>query len=374
VPFEPRAGVGAVVDIGTTTLVAQQVDLSTGEVLQVVTALNNQARHGADLMSRVEFELRNPDLLRELITAQVGEMLRGMGPLKEVLAVGNTVMHHLYCGLDVRPLAAVPFRSENLGLQQAGRVTFLPCSGGFVGSDLLAGLVATGLLESEERGALLDLGTNGEIAVGNRDGIVCASTAAGPAFEGGKIRQGMRAGHGAIDRVERHEEGVRCHVIGGEQARGLCGSGLVDAVAAALELGWIGRGGRLANGLASLELTEAVALVQSDVRELQLAKGAIAAGLRLLMGERTIRPDRVFLAGAFGNYIRAESARRIGLLPEWATAPVAAGNTALRGARMLLLAPSRREAILQRMATIVRHVELASNELFQETFVESMGF
>jgi len=220
---------------------------------------------------------------------------------------------------------------------------------------------------------LLDLGTNGEIAVGHHAGIVCASTAAGPAFEGGRIGQGMRAGHGAIDRVDACDGRLDCHVIGGGRARGLCGSGVVDAVTAALELGWVGASGRLTGGRTAIALESGVALTQADVRELQLAKGAVAAGLRLLLGDRFLPTDRVFLAGAFGNYVRAESARRIGLLPAWATAPVAAGNTALRGARILLLAPSRRQAILEHALAQVRHVELASDPRFEDAFVEAMA-
>ncbi len=378
VPFEPRPGIGAVVDVGTTTLVVQQVDLASGEVIRVVTALNNQRRHGADVMARIEYELRHPGALREIIHAQVRGMVADMGPLVEIVLVGNTCMHHLFCGLSVEPLASLPFRSPHLGAQPlppavlGAEAVFLPCVGGFVGSDLLAGLVAIGLLNSPEPGALLDLGTNGEIAVGNCDGITCASTAAGPAFEGGRINQGMRAGHGAIDQVTLRDGALECHVIGGGAARGLCGSGLVDAVAAALELGWIAPSGRLTNGPRDIDLAAGVRLTQSDIRELQLAKGAVAAGLRLLSGRRPIPGERVFLAGAFGNYIRAESARRINLLPPWATAPVAAGNTALRGARMLLLAPSGRAAILERCRAAVRHVELASDPLFQDAFVECM--
>jgi len=377
VPFEPRRGVGAVVDVGTTTLVAQRVDLESGEVTQVVTALNDQARHGADVMTRIGHDLQHPGQLGAMIRAQVHGMLAPMGDLEEILLVGNTCMHHLFCNLSVESLAAVPFRSPHLGAQSlpetvlGGPAVFLPCPGGFVGSDLLAGLVATGLLDSAELGALLDLGTNGEIAVGNRDGVVCASTAAGPAFEGGRIRRGIRATHGAIDRVECRDGRLHCHVIGGVSARGLCGSGLVDTVAAALDLAWIHPGGRLENGRTDIDLGADVRLTQRDIRELQLAKGAVAAGLHLLLNDRPLRADRVFLAGAFGNYIRAESARRIGLLPAWVTTPIAAGNTALRGARMLLLAPSRRAAILERLAS-VRHVELASDPRFQDLFVEFM--
>jgi len=380
VPFEPRPGIGAVVDVGTTTLVAQQVALVSGEVSKVVTALNEQGRYGADLMTRIEYERRHPGALKEIIRAQVRAMVTDMGALEEILLVGNTCMHHLFCGLSVEPLAAVPFRSPHLGAHSlppavlGAPALFLPCAGGFVGSDLLAGLVATGLLDSSEPGALLDLGTNGEIAVGNCDGITCVSTAAGPAFEGGRINQGMRAQHGAIDRVTVRDGRLACHVIGGGAARGLCGSGLVDAVAAALELGWVAPGGRLTNTPTEIRLAAEVRVTQSDIRELQLAKGAVAAGLHVLSKDRPIAGNRVFLAGAFGNYIRAESARRVGLLPTWATAPVAAGNTALRGARMLLLAPSSRAAMLRQFAAKVRHVELAVDPRFQEMFVASMQF
>jgi uncharacterized 2Fe-2S/4Fe-4S cluster protein (DUF4445 family) len=388
-PFEPGEGFGAVVDIGTTTLVAQLVDLTDGSVSGVETALNPQARFGADLMSRIHHDLAEPGTLTTLIREAVGSMLRrlaGQEPLREVLLVGNTAMHHLFCGLDVEPLAAVPFRSSALGagVLKAGELgwdlrlerpaCFLPCIGGFVGSDLLAGLVATGLHESSETGALLDLGTNGEIAVGSREGVRCASTAAGPAFEGGRIGQGMRAGDGAIDRVSIVGGALVPSVIGGGIARGLCGSGLVDAAACALELGWIAPSGRLTGGRKAIVLGGPVALSQADVRELQLAKGAVAAGLDLLLAGRRVLPPRVFLAGAFGNYVRGRSARRIGLLPPWADEPTAAGNSALRGVRMLLLTPSRRAAILESVLARTDHVELAADPGFEDAFVDCMRF
>lgn len=388
-PFEPAEGFGAVVDIGTTTLVAQLVDRGTGSVVRVETALNPQGRFGADLMSRIRHDLAEPGTLTALIREAVGTMLARLappGPLAEVLLVGNTAMHHLFCGLDVEPLAAVPFRTPHpesrhleartlgWGLDLEQPAWFLPCIGGFVGSDLLTGLVATGLHESDEPGALLDLGTNGEIAVGDRGGIRCASTAAGPAFEGGRIGMGMRAGHGAIDRVSVVGGSLEPSVIGGGTPRGLCGSGLVDAAAAALELGWIAPGGRLTGGRKAIPLGGPVNLTQADVRELQLAKGAVAAGLDLLLAGRRLAPARVFLAGAFGNYVRGQSARRIGLLPAWADHPTSAGNSALRGARMLLLAPSRRAAILEALIAGTRHVELASDPGFQDAFVDCMRF
>jgi uncharacterized 2Fe-2S/4Fe-4S cluster protein (DUF4445 family) len=389
VPFEPAEGQGAVVDIGTTTLVAQLVDRQTGSVLAVETALNPQARFGADLMSRIRHDLCEPGTMTTLIRETVGSMLARLAcanPLEEVLLVGNTAMHHFFSGLSVELLAAVPFRSTELGgrfldggelgwsvaLRQPA--CFLPCIGGFVGSDLLAGLVATGLFESEAPGALLDLGTNGEIAVGSREGIRCASAAAGPAFEGGRIGMGMRAGSGAIDRVSIVDGRLECSVIGGALPRGLCGSGLVAAAAAALKLGWIAPNGRMIGGRKSIALAGQVSLTQADIRELQLAKGAVAAGFNLLLDHTRYNPARVFLAGAFGNYIRGESACRIGLLPAWADHCTAAGNTALRGARTLLLAGSRREQTLKTALASTQHVELAADPRFEETFVQCMAF
>ena len=312
VPFEPAEGLGAVVDIGTTTLVAQLVDRSTGSVLKLETALNPQSRFGADLMSRIRHDLAEPGTMKALIREAVGGMLERLcerRPVEETFLVGNTAMHHFFCGLSVEPLAAVPFRSPELGaryldahelgwnLKLQKPACFLPCVGGFVGSDLLAGLVATGLHEFTEPGALLDLGTNGEIAVGCRGRIRCASTAAGPAFEGGRIGCGMRAGGGAIDGVSIVNGKLVCSVIGGGPPRGLCGSGLVDATAAALELGLVAPSGRMGHGQKSINLAGPVALTQADIRELQLAKGAVAAGFALLLDGRRLTPSRLFLAG-----------------------------------------------------------------------------
>jgi uncharacterized 2Fe-2S/4Fe-4S cluster protein (DUF4445 family) len=382
-PLEPRDGFGAAIDLGTTTLVAQLVDLATGEVLAVETALNPQARHGADVMSRIQYDLRHPGELTAMIRQTLGQMLARLAAgraLEEVLIVGNTAMHHLFCALSVKPLASVPFLSPNLSARHftgwpggacfsLPSVLFLPCLGGFVGSDLLAGMVATRLHEQSAPHALFDIGTNGEIVLGSRDGILCASTAAGPAFEGGRISAGMTARAGAIDAVRIRDGGYECHVLGGHAARGICGSGLVDAAACALALGQILPSGRLAAGVKTLRLTESVSLTQGDIRELQLAKGAMAAGLKML----AVTPPRtIWLAGAFGSYIKEAAARAIGLLPQdVAIQPV--GNSALRGARMLLLAPTHRDALLARLCALTRHVELAADPAFQDTFADCMA-
>jgi uncharacterized 2Fe-2S/4Fe-4S cluster protein (DUF4445 family) len=208
-------------------------------------------------------------------------------------------MHHLFCGIDTEPLSHVPFASPNLGEQrftpaqlnwrfpESAVIRFLPCIGGFVGADILAGIVAVGLHTSDKLRALIDLGTNGEISLGNRDRILCASTAAGSAFEAGSIKMGMRASTGAISGVflngHSNGNGMECMVVGDSEPRGICGSGLVDAVAAGLNADIIAPRGRFNNGSKEFPLAGIVRLWQSDVRELQLAKAAIASGMRILL-------------------------------------------------------------------------------------------
>jgi uncharacterized 2Fe-2S/4Fe-4S cluster protein (DUF4445 family) len=409
--FVPQEGLGVAIDLGTTTIAAQLLDLTTGHVLAVRTALNAQARHGADIMSRLEFALHGGQAeLQRLVREQLGQIVRDLlaaraparcgsgragatqsapapeaAPLKRIVLVGNTVMHHLFCGIPVAPLCAYPFESPELGRQRLSAralgwelpeetvIEFLPCLGGFVGSDILAGIVATGLHESSELSALMDLGTNGEVVVGHRERILCCSTAAGPAFEGARISMGMRAATGAISAVQVEDNYLRCHVIGGGEPRGICGSGLVDAVAAGLELEWIHPSGRLANR-SELPLAGSVVLRAADVRELQLAKGAIAAGLRILAQRlgATLEDIRVLqLAGAFGNYINRASARRIGLLRLPLERIRPAGNTALLGAKRALFEDA---AAWDALARRVEHVSLNEDPNFEEIFAAEMRF
>jgi uncharacterized 2Fe-2S/4Fe-4S cluster protein (DUF4445 family) len=393
--FTPREGLGIAVDLGTTTLVAQLLELRSGQVLGVRTALNPQVAYGSDVMSRVQMGLEpaGRERLKEIIRKGIGTLVakllgaaRGAcGDLREITLAGNTVMHHLFCGIDPEPLSHYPFEPQRDGLEtfhpaELGwkvegepLIRFLPCLGGFVGSDLLAGILATRLHESDALVGLVDLGTNGEIVFGNRRRILCASTAAGPAFEGGRISMGMRAATGAITEVSLVEGRVRCHVLGQVAARGICGSGLVDAVAAGLDLGAIGATGRLANGAKTLPVCGAVALTQADIRELQLAKAAIAAGVRIVLRAAGAEPGdvrTVYLAGAFGNYVNRASARRIGLIdfPDEVLEP--AGNTALLGAKLALFTPGDFAAIRER----TEHISLAADPAFQDTYVEEMVF
>jgi uncharacterized 2Fe-2S/4Fe-4S cluster protein (DUF4445 family) len=224
---------------------------------------------------------------------------------------------------------------------------------------------------------LIDLGTNGEIVVGNGGKLLCASTAAGPAFEAGRIRMGMRAASGAVAHVAVRGGTVECSVIGDAAPRGICGSGLVDAVAVGLELGTIRPNGRLAGGAREFPLVPPVAITQADIRELQLAKGAVAAGLRLLLkrwGAAAGDLGGVHLAGAFGNYLNVASARRIGMLEVPASLIVPAGNASLRGVKMALVSPSRREAWIEGIRARTQHVALAAEAGFEDTFVGCMKF
>jgi uncharacterized 2Fe-2S/4Fe-4S cluster protein (DUF4445 family) len=371
--FTPRSGKGLAIDLGTTTLVAQLVDLETASVLGVRTALNPQARHGADVMTRVQYALQpeGRDELRQLIRDEldrmIAELTLGRKLPSQIAIVGNTAMHHLYCGFSVEPLSHAPFEP----VEMQGAYGFLPNLGGFVGSDILAGILATGVYQSEDLVALIDLGTNGEIVLGNRDLLLCASTAVGPAFEGGRISSGMRAATGAISAVEVTEGGIECRVLGNVRARGLCGSGLVDAIACGLETRAIQPNGRMPR---PFPLIDGIAVTQKDVREVQLAKGAIAGGIRVLLRRLAAKAEdvsRVYLAGAFGNYINVRSARRIGLLefPESVIQP--AGNTALAGAKRALFEEDRDfTAIRARVA----HVPLGADEQFQEEYADAMRF
>lgn len=405
----PREGYGVAIDVGTTTLAGQLLDLRTGRILAVRTALNAQARHGLDIMSRVEFAVHGGgqgELVR-LIREQVGELVAGLiedagvaaAGVGDVVLVGNTVMHHLFGGLDLTPLSMHPFTADspgllvwdakelawNVGFGGDGRgggvasgmqVSFLPVLGGFVGSDVLAGILATRMQEAESLEVLVDLGTNGEIVVGNRERLLVASTAAGPAFEGARIAQGMRAVTGAISEVTVQEGCLTCRVMGGGTARGVCGSGLVDAVAGALALGRVGRDGRLISGQA-LPLRDSVSLQQADLRELQLAKGAIAAGVQLLLrawGAGIGDVARVWLAGAFGNSINRESARRIGLLPFPADRVRSVGNTALLGAKLALVQLPVERGEYGALRGVVEHVCLNEDPDFLDAYVEAMGF
>lgn len=396
--FTPRDGFGIAIDLGTTTIAAQLLDLRTGFVLAVQTALNAQARYGADVMSRISYALTRDGqknlqaIIREQIRSIIIEVLSladvDSKNITDVMLAGNTVMHHLFCGIPVGSLSRAPFEplspdvhylsTDKLGyaLSSSTKIVFLPCIGGFIGSDILSGIISTKMFEREELTALVDLGTNGEIVLGNKERILCASTAAGPAFEGAKISMGMRAATGAISRVSIDRDHIVCHVIGNTSPRGICGSGLVDAIAVLLDMNLIQPNGRIAAKSDSVMLSSPVKITGGDIRELQLAKGAVAAGSKILLerfGASSDDIETLFVAGAFGNYIDPISAERIGLLPIASEKIRSVGNSALLGTKIVLFNDMKLEQC-NRLREKVEHVSLYADAEFQDVFVEEMRF
>jgi len=392
-PFEfvPQQGLGVAVDLGTTTLVAQMLDLRSGRILAMEKALNPQQKYGSDLISRLEAALSgsSPDLtgmIREKIGKMVDLMVAGRNErLEKIILVGNTVMQHFFCGLDIRPLSFFPFESPDLGARryltpelgwegQSRNVIFYPSIGSFVGSDILAGIMATGMHELEEYSMLIDLGTNGEIVIGNRDGLLCASTAAGPAFEGARISMGMLATTGAISSVDPVPENWKCRVIGNGHPRGICGSGLIDAVAVLLDRGIINEYGQFISGEEQVTLAGPVVLTQKDIQEFQLAKAAIATGMEILIRKLGIRADEitnVYIAGAFGSYINMDNVISTGMLGFRTGNVRKLGNAALMGAKMFLFSDL---SLTDNILEITSHVNLESEPCFQDLFVDHMRF
>jgi len=388
--FEPRSGKGVAVDLGTTTLVAQLVDLSTAKVLAVETALNPQRRWGTDLISRLESALAGNGLvLTREIRKEIGAMLTKLVgerkiSLDQIVIVGNTVMQHLFADCDIVPLSYYPFESPDLARKiftsaelgwstDCERICFYPSIGSFVGSDILAGIYATGMWKRSENSILVDLGTNGEIVVGNRDRLLCASTAAGPAFEGAKISRGMLATTGAISSVKADGTGISCRVIGNVPAAGICGSGLFDAVAVFLEKGLLGNFGEILSGDASLALTDKVQLTAEDIQEFLLAKAAIDAGISILLRKLELETEdisRIYIAGAFGTYLKLSSMTRLNMMnfPEEHFRKL--GNSALIGAKMFLFSD---EDVTDTLLSLTSHVNLESEPDFQDIFIDRIS-
>ncbi len=395
--FSPMHGFGVAIDLGTTTLAAQLVNRETGEVLAVETAINPQAKYGGDIMTRIDAASRlvKQNEMQLLIRSKINDMIidlfhssnENISRLKRIIIVGNAVMHNIFCGIDVEPMGYHPFEpvSNDLELYTPSElrwdlnedvtIEFLPGVGSFIGSDILIGVWAKNMIESDGIKVLVDLGTNGEIMVGNKDKFLAASTAAGPAFEGAGISMGMRAATGAISTVMTRNGEIIPKVLGSEKARGICGSGLVDAISAYLDDGSIKADGRFLNG-ESIMVMDPVVITQKDIRELQLAKGAIATGIRLLLKEFNAEEkdvSEVYLSGAFGNYISKRSARRIGLLNFPQKKITTAGNTALLGAKMALFNKSKINNFYE-IREKTTHLDLSMHPDFTDIFAELVNF
>lgn len=383
-------------DIGTTTVVAYLLDGTSGRLLAQASCLNPQGAFGADVISRVQYVItEHSTALRDAIVQALGQLTvqaaaeGGIRPEQIGMAsiVGNTAMHHLLLGIDPTALITPPYMPEvyeALELPSAGLlpiapdavVRVLPNIAGFVGADTVGCLTATRFDQREKLTLMIDIGTNGEMVLGSGQRRLACSTAAGPAFEGAKISCGMRGAAGAVDHVWISNGELAWHVIGDGTALGLCGSGLLDLVACLLELGIINERGRMSCGTYRLGDTDVV-LTQKDVREVQLAKGAIRAGIELMcqhLGCAVEEIDTVLLAGAFGNYLDPAAACKIGMIPpclQERIIPI--GNAAGEGAKLCAL--SRQEFDYSKnLAKSTEFLELASMRQFQDRFIGSLNF
>lgn len=383
-------------DIGTTTVVAYLMNGVTGEVLAQASCLNPQTEFGADVISRIQYVTNNHSReLQTVILTALDSLTRqtagDAGIVPELISlaavVGNTAMHHLFLDIDPKPLTTPPYMPkvfEALELPAAGLlpiapdgvVRVLPNIAGFVGADTVGCMTATRFDRVEKLTLMIDIGTNGEMVLGHRNRRIACSTAAGPAFEGAKISRGMRGAKGAIDHVWLENGEISCHVIGDVPAVGICGSGLLDLVACLLERGIIDESGYLEGKSYTVPGTD-IALTQADVREVQLAKAAIRAGIELMCSHLGVACGdirQVLLAGAFGNYLDPKSACRIGMIPpELLERIMPIGNAAGAGAR--LCAVSREEfTYSKQLAANTEFLELASKPEFQDSFVDALEF
>ncbi len=423
-PSVSGAAYGLAVDIGTTTVAAYLCDLGSGNVLDTLSATNPQAAHGEDVMSRITFAMTEPGGLsvmqgeiRDCINGIIRETGLTPGDILDMTVVCNTVMHHIFLGIDPSGIGAAPFvhavsrplyvkaRELGININESAYIHILPAASGFIGADSAGVLVALGPYSRDEKVLIIDVGTNGEILLGDRDGVYSASCATGPAFEGAQIRFGMRAAAGAIERVwiDTETKEPSLEIIGNARAGGICGSGIIDAVAGLFKAGIIDKTGRLrlerlepprAEDLSHTERLRLDALgrpeyvlawkeqtgtgaditvTQADVRAVQLAKAALYAGTRLLMRRMGMeRIDRIILAGAFGSYINKESALAIGMLPECAPENIsAAGNAAGEGAVLALFNIGKREEA-ERETAKLKHIEISMDPGFQDEFLAAM--
>ena len=415
----------AAIDIGTTTVVLYLADLETGKVLATGSMLNPQTQYGADVISRAQYAMHHTteplsSAIREAINELLTDALEKAGASAQdiyaLVIVGNTCMHHLFLGIDPSSLVLspyVPAIAEPLVLPAAqygllanvhAKLFLLPCIAGFVGADTSSVMLASDFDHREILTLAIDIGTNGELVIGDRHRMVACSTAAGPAFEGAKITFGMRGANGAIDHASIEAGALKYSVIGSEKPRGICGSGLLDLTAALLAAGILDETGRFSDpedlpkeahaladrlrtidGLRCFVVAEAsesasgscIYLSQKDIREVQLAKGAMAAGIALMLehlGRKVSDIQEVLIAGAFGNYMSPESACAIGLIPAELLSKIkTVGNAAGTGALMCALSSRCFERTAE-MAAHTEFIELASNPNFQDRFVEELMF
>ncbi|WP_419023197.1 ASKHA domain-containing protein [Emergencia sp.] len=418
---------GVAVDIGTTTVVIMLWNAASGEMMDIFAATNPQGAYGADVISRITYVMEkegNLETIHQTIIDCINKAVKGFEEnegirpehIYQMAVVGNTTMSHIFLGVNPAQLALAPFtpvftapvdmaaKELHLTICPDAEVHVAANIAGHVGSDITAGIITTDLMQCDKGHLFIDIGTNGEIVLTGNGRAVACSTAAGPAFEGSSIKQGMRAARGAIERVDIFESGVEIETIGDVSPIGICGSGIIDAVGEMIRVGIVDKSGRLLSRekLAKKGLSENilnhikegekandfvlyfsedgksdVVITQKDVREVQLAKAAISAGITIMMKEIGVEEAqiaKISIAGAFGNYIRNISAMNIGLLPKIAEEKIVSlGNSAGIGASMILLSSDSKEEA-RKVAREIEHIELAARSDFQDQYMMAMMF
>ncbi|MGB2841518.1 MAG: ASKHA domain-containing protein [Halobacteriota archaeon] len=383
---------GIALDIGTTTLAMYLIDLETGAVLSVSSRENPQTKYGNNVISRIEFARKGQEILEREIRTAANKMVTALtypGKVYEIVVVGNPVMRDLFFGYSVESLGKSPYepRSANavsktvkeLGVKAnpEARVYGLPLIGGFVGADALAVVLATEIYKSERICVAMDIGTNTEIVLGNKDRLIATSCAAGPAFEGAGITCGIGGVSGAIKEVRIENGAVMYKTIDDAAPVGVCGSGLIDTLAELLDKRIINGRGKFYGDEKEFRIAEGISLTEKDIDQLNLAKTAVSVGIKTLMDRYEIEfedVECVFLAGAFGNFINTANAIRIGLLPAIERGKVKkVGNAAVEGARQALISKTKREDA-EAVAKQIEHVQLEKEENFMEKFVGELYF
>ena len=401
---DPVPVLGAAVDIGTTSVVGYLLDLSNGQLLATESRINPQSQYGADVIMRSQYAMDHGteplstcirDCLQEILSRLAEDAGRKLTDIFGISVAGNTCMHHLFLGISPGSLSHAPYNpavrqqltipAEDLGLSvhPRGQVFLLPNIAGFVGGDTVGCLLSVRPDLEETVSLMIDIGTNGEMVLGSKNKLIACSTAAGPAFEGAKIECGMRGAGGAVDHVRFRDGSFSYTTVGGEKPVGICGSGLIDLTAALRQAELVDESGYLClpeGGSRFFLVPEAdkpVYLSQKDIREVQLAKAAIAAGITLLCRKLDITLEqigRVYIAGAFGNYMDPDSACSIGLIPAALREKIIpVGNAAGEGAKLVLLNRQSLEDS-RRLSGEIGFLELATSPEFQDCFVDELEF
>lgn len=395
--YKPEKGYGIAVDLGSTTIVLQLIDLSTGTILGTRCSINPQSHYGADIISRISYSMESLHnektlmwLVREHIGSEISKLVSDVDKcrIKVVTIAGNTVMHHLFSGIDVSPLAISPFNSPNnnsqlfssscLGwdLPSDCQIEFLPNLSHFVGSDIMCGIMACNMLSDDGASLLVDLGTNGEIALVCNNRIFCTSTAAGPAFEGLNISCGMRATSGAVYSLDFVNNNIDIKTINNVPAKGVCGSGLIEIIHFLLESGRIDSTGALTDESDSIEIVDGIRLTIADIREFQLAKSALSTGISMILNKNNVMPkdiNNVYVTGGLGNYLNIHKIKKIGLFCEFDDKKIhKIGNASLAGCRELLFKSNRKN--ISRIIDNCSFCALENYSDFQDIFCENLFF